>query len=391
MLLAKRPRLIVGVDPGTTLGLAALDLDGRPLLLTSGKNFSKGKVLELLLETGSTAVIASDRVVPPHLISELASSLGATIYLPSQEASPVEKERLVEEASKKLGVQVSDRHQSAALYAALKAYDHFEALFRDVEKAVSVELQRKGPQLVEEAKALVIKGIPPGKSVKTLLLGAEPAKVDQNVLNALRKENKYYKERLLSTRAELAEAKAEIRRLRLAHPRSREKNLVTSIELQETREELRKALHEIEELRRQLEPFRPEVDGRIRLYMLGPLSVSSIKSAIEEGTIAPDRPIYAPRVEGDAKKCAKALASAGTRTVVLEFADEIQKRAFMDNGIVAISASSIAIDWKSGVPWVLKSDLFGSIGKQGKELEALRRQRIREIIDSYREERMQEK
>ncbi|MGQ9515441.1 MAG: DUF460 domain-containing protein [Thermoproteota archaeon] len=383
-----KPRLIVGVDPGTTLGLAALDFNGQLILLTSGKNFSKSKILGTLLRIGNTAIIASDRAVPPHLVSELASSLGATVYLPTHDVGPKEKWRFVEEASKKLGARVLDEHQSAALFAALKAYEHFRTLFMKVDENLSLELKRKSSQLADEAKALVIKGIPPSRSVKTILLGVEPLKSNQDTLKALKKETDYYKESLSSLRAELAETKAEIRRLRSSYPARKENHRVATLELQETREKLRWALHEIEELKRQLEPFKSEEGDRIRLYLLGSISISSIKSAIGEGTLVPGRPIYAFRVLGDAGSCASSLASAGIDTVVIEIFDDMLKRIFLENGVSIISASDLAIEWKHGVPWIRRTDLLRAMKKSGADLDALKRQRIRNIIDSYREKRI---
>lgn len=384
-----RPKLIVGVDPGTTLGLAALDMNGELLLLTSGKNLSKNKVLNVLFGIGVPALVASDRVVAPHFASELAASLGVTVYLPSQEATAQEKNHFVDEASNRFETFAVDEHQTAALYAALKAYAHFRNLFQEVEEAVQGELRKRLPQIMNEVKALTIKDVPPSRGVKAVLQGKGVGPSDQRVIKALRKELESSKERVSSLKAELSGAKAEIRRLRMMHPRNYEKSHSSSIELQETQEKLRTVLHEIEELRRRDEPYGLEGGGWIRLCPLGPLTISEITLAVSDHFLSAGMIAYATRVTGDADRCAKALASSGVYTLVLEIEEPMLKKGFLGNEIAVLRANDLPLEWRHGAPWVKRSELEKALRGSQRELNLVGRERIRNIIESYREERLQ--
>jgi len=383
---SKRPRLIVGVDPGTTLGLAALDLEGHLLMLTSGRNLSRNDVVNILLGIGVPVLMASDRVIAPHLVSELASSLGIRTFLPSQEVAAQEKKRVVEEASSRFETYAVDEHQTAALYAALKAHAHFKNLFQEVEDAVQDELRKRGPQIVDEVKALAIRDVPPSRGVKAVLQGKWTGASDQRALKALRKEVEASNERISSLRARLSEARAEITRMRAIHPKGRERPHPMSAELQETQAKLRDALHEIEGLRRQVEPFGPSVGDWIRLCPLGPLTPSAIKSAIADAYLVSGRIAYATRVAGDAGRCARALASAGVSTLILE-ADDAAFMDFMRNGVVALRADGLQIEWRRGAPWIKGSELERALKGTQKDLDLVNRERIRDMIESYREER----
>jgi predicted RNase H-like nuclease (RuvC/YqgF family) len=388
-LQGRKPRLIVGVDPGTTLGLAALDLNGELLLLTSGKNLSKKDVLNILFGTGVPVLVASDRVIVPHFVSELAASLGATIFLPSQEATIQEKNRLVEEASGRFETYAVDEHQTAALYAALKAYAHYRNLFQEAEETVRAELHKKLPQTIEEVKALVLRDVPPSRAVRALLLGKGFGPSDQRALRALRKEADSAKERASSLRAELSAARAEIRRLRAMSPKAEERPHLPSLELQETQEKLRRALHEVEELRRRSEPYGLEGGGWIRLCLLGPLTVDAIASAVSDRFLSAGMVAYSTRVVGDADRCGRALASAGVHTLVLEVEETAIRKGFLRNEIAVLGAHGLPLAWRHGAPWIKRAELEKALrGSQG-ELDQVDRERIRNIIETYREERLQ--
>jgi len=384
---AKRPTLIVGVDPGTTLGVAALDLDGHLLLLTSGRNLSKNDVLNILLGLGVPVLVASDRVVAPHLVSELAASLGARIFLPSQEVAVQEKKRVVEEASSRFETYAVDEHQTAALYAALKAHAHFKNLFQEVEDTVQDEVRKRMPLMIDEVKALAIKDVPPSRGVKAILQGRRMGLSDQKALRALRKQVESSNERISSLRAKLSEARAEIMGLRAMRPKSREKYRPTSIELQEAQERLRDALHEIEGLRRRIEPFGMDRGDWIRLCPLGPLTVSSVKFAVADSYLGSGRIAYATKVAGNAERCAKALASAGVRALVLETEDEAFRRDFVRNGVVVLKADGLQLEWRYGAPWIKGSELERALKGTKRDLDLVNRERIRDMIESYREER----
>ena len=56
----RRKFTIVGIDPGTTVGIAILSLDGELLYLKSFRGIAPDEVVKLIAEYGKPAVIASD-------------------------------------------------------------------------------------------------------------------------------------------------------------------------------------------------------------------------------------------------------------------------------------------------------------------------------------------
>ena len=70
--LSAKPRyLIVGIDPGTTTAVAAVDLDGNLLHLGSSRQMSMGDVVESLYRVGKPIIVASDVQEMPHSVEKI--------------------------------------------------------------------------------------------------------------------------------------------------------------------------------------------------------------------------------------------------------------------------------------------------------------------------------
>ena len=57
---AGRKYTIVGIDPGTTVGIAILSLDGELLLSESIRGISHDEVVRMIAEYGKPAIVATD-------------------------------------------------------------------------------------------------------------------------------------------------------------------------------------------------------------------------------------------------------------------------------------------------------------------------------------------
>lgn len=91
---AKNP-IIVGFDPGLTVGLAILDLNGNLLFLDSFKEISKSEIITKIMELGRAILIATDVENPPKAVKKLASSLNAKIFSPKSDISVSYKNEIV--------------------------------------------------------------------------------------------------------------------------------------------------------------------------------------------------------------------------------------------------------------------------------------------------------
>ena len=153
----KKPYLIVGVDPGISTGIAALDLEGRPVLALSRRGIDREEVVELIRRHGVPVLIATDVNPAPEFARKLSGMLRVPLYTPPSSLSVEEKREIFEAyLSSYPGLRrVSDSHVRDALAAAVKAYRAYESKLRQVESYLS----RLAPDLDhEEIKAAVIRG-----------------------------------------------------------------------------------------------------------------------------------------------------------------------------------------------------------------------------------------
>ncbi len=124
------PYLIVGVDPGHTIGLAALDLSGKPLRAAHIQQGGFEAALAELESWGSPSLIASDVRPAPELVLKLASSFNAALFVPTQPWREDDKKRAVREVFEQFSFPVSNVHERDALSAAVQAWRHSQNLLR---------------------------------------------------------------------------------------------------------------------------------------------------------------------------------------------------------------------------------------------------------------------
>lgn len=128
-----RELLIVGVDPGTTVGYAILDIRGNVLRVKSSKQLDLNTLLEEIVHVGTAMLIGTDKKKCPALIEKVAATTGAMIVVPEEDLLVSEKEELTREHIVRIG------HEKDALAAALYAYREIEPLLRRIERAVETE------------------------------------------------------------------------------------------------------------------------------------------------------------------------------------------------------------------------------------------------------------
>ena len=145
--LSGKPRyLIVGIDPGTTTAVAALDLDGNLLHLASSRQMNMGDVVESLYRVGKPLIIASDVQEMPYSVEKVRRAFSAVAYTPKQDVSVETKVELTSAFS------YENDHERDALSAALDAFRQYRHKFQNLLKRVP-----PGHDL-DEVRARVIKG-----------------------------------------------------------------------------------------------------------------------------------------------------------------------------------------------------------------------------------------
>ena len=145
--LSGKPRyLIVGIDPGTTTAVAAIDLDGNLMHLQSSRQMNMADVIESLYRTGKPLIIASDVQPMPYSVEKIRRAFSAVAYSPKQDTSVEMKMELT------APFQYGNDHERDALSAALDAYRQYRNKFQNLTKRVP-----PGHDL-DEVRAGVIRG-----------------------------------------------------------------------------------------------------------------------------------------------------------------------------------------------------------------------------------------
>jgi predicted RNase H-like nuclease (RuvC/YqgF family) len=145
--LSGKPRyLIVGIDPGTTTAVAALDLDGNLLHCASSRQMNMGDVVESLCRVGKPLIIASDVQEMPYSVEKIRRAFSAVAYTPKLDVSVETKIELT------AAFPYGNDHERDALSAALDAYRQYRHKFQNLLKRIP-----PGHDL-DEVRARVIRG-----------------------------------------------------------------------------------------------------------------------------------------------------------------------------------------------------------------------------------------
>lgn len=125
---AGRKYTIVGIDPGTTVGIAIMSLDGELLLSDSIRGISHDEVVRLIAEYGKPVVVATDVYPVPSAVEKIRRSFNAVIWSPGGEIRAEDKISLARQFG------YSNDHERDSLTAALATYKAYKNVFSRIEK-----------------------------------------------------------------------------------------------------------------------------------------------------------------------------------------------------------------------------------------------------------------
>ena len=123
--------LILGIDPGSTVGFSVLNLDGDLLLLDSLKNVDLNSVVIKARDIGKVFIIGTDVNPAPKAVSKVATNYGATVIEPKEDLQMRYKRKLVKFLRDK-DVKIRNKHELDALAASILAYKHYQPLFNKI-------------------------------------------------------------------------------------------------------------------------------------------------------------------------------------------------------------------------------------------------------------------
>lgn len=149
-----RRRIILGIDPGVSTGLAVLDLDGDCLFAKSEREISWERIVNEVSRYGKVVLVATDVTPAPDLARKLASALRATLFTPNKPIEVSEKRTLVDKYGESNVNEAGNPHARDALASAIKALLQFKSRFERIEN----EMAEAPAPFKERTKELLVKG-----------------------------------------------------------------------------------------------------------------------------------------------------------------------------------------------------------------------------------------
>lgn len=128
--------VFVGFDPGSTIGLALVDINGKPIKIYSKKSAKFSEIIEEIISVGSPILISIDKEKPSHLAKKIASLFRTKLLLQEKEPIQLEKQKMVKEI---LGWNCSNDHERDAAYSAFYAFKKYENLIERIKKITENE------------------------------------------------------------------------------------------------------------------------------------------------------------------------------------------------------------------------------------------------------------
>jgi len=411
---SSRPRyLIVGLDPGTTTGIAAVDLDGNLVLLTSSRQMTMSDIIEELYRAGKPLIIASDVQQMPYSVEKIRRAFNAIPYTPKQSLSVEAKYDLTAPFS------YTNDHERDSLSAALDAYRSLQNKFRNITKRV-----KPGVDL-DEVRARVLRGQPLDTVLSDLQGAPAPEKpaappaeavperpVEDERVMALDGMVKRLRSYVQELQEDLRERDREVERLREAVRRARsateqkgrrDAELATKdATIESLREQLRGERRRSRRLKKRLERIQTVAEIEISedytpLKVLDSLTREGVRGLQEGVGISAGDVLYVPRAHGWGRGVVKDLAGTGVRALVIdgeEPPDPHLVRVAREAGLPLLPAETVGPEIRGRTGAAKTRAVEEAMGEWEEGQKEFRREqeaeRVEYLFKEYRSEREKE-
>ncbi|WP_297073125.1 DUF460 domain-containing protein [Thermococcus sp.] len=415
--IKERKSIIVGIDPGITVGIAVIDLNGNIIALHSERNMPVGEIFRFISEIGHPVIVATDVSPAPGFVEKIARSFKANLFVPRESLRVDEKNELL----RNLGIKVEDDHQRDALAAAYKAYLRLKPKLEHVE----AKLREAGlSKRADEVKALVIQGYNLGEAMQRVTARREERKPEPQTEETTSVDMRPYlrKIRELEERIELLERENEelrgiIREQRRTIERLerriadydeevrrkvlRERELEAKVKRIEVLEkQLKEAKAVIERLSRDLVKVKRmnvvEVRGSaVPLKVLRTLSWRELERIEREVGLRRGDVLFVINPAGAGKAIAEELVEKGIRALITEKSlPEPVKEVLRDSHVPFFTSEELDVKRVDEFAVVERETLERAIGelleRWKEEDEEREAERFLKLVEEYRIERIKE-
>lgn len=409
--ISKPGYLIAGIDPGTTMALALLSLDGDLIHLSSSRVTSVAEAIAGITTFGRPLIIASDKKEMPGTVEKIRRSFNAVSFLPKSDIPVAEKYELAAD------INYTNDHERDAYAAAMLAYRHYKNKFASLSKRLPPGIA------LDEVRARVVRGLSLEQALAELSGEDIQEKPDeaaaQETAPSEPKQSREQDEMIRKLRGLVSELYEEsqkkddeISRLHrlLTAERSKKKETVQRdaevIRLQgiitNQKRYLRKEERRNKGMRKQLERLKTYADLKqgedlVPLKVLDALSRDAIRRMRSEMGISSDDWIYLLRTDGWGMNAIRELGDAPIAGVIVTgqtLPSQDLEAAFRELGIPLLSGEGLRIRVQGSFGACPKSSLLERHARWREEQEQYERSRkvesIEDLFKSYRSMREHE-
>ncbi|MDN7026142.1 DUF460 domain-containing protein [Methanoculleus sp. FWC-SCC1] len=409
-----RPRfLIVGLDPGTTTGIAAVDLDGNLVHLTSSRQMTMSDIVEELYRAGKPLIVASDVQQMPYSVEKIRRAFNAIPYTPRQSLSVEAKYDLTAPFS------YTNDHERDALSAALDAYRSSKNKFQNIAKRVppGVDLDEVRSRVLRgqalDQVLADLRGVPPAAEETAPTVPVERKVEDERVvaLDGMVKRLRGY---VAELQEDLTERDREIERLRQTVRRERsatEKKLQKDADLatkdaiiESLKRQLKNEKRHARRLKKRLDRTRAiaeleRAEDVTPVKVLDALTRDAVRSLDEALGIGEGDLLYLQRINGWGRAVVRDLATAGVQALIVgeetaEGLDPQLVREFREAELPLIRGATARVEVRGRTGAVKTDTLEEALRDWEEEQKQYRREleaeRVEYLFKEYRSEREKE-
>jgi len=139
--------IIVGIDPGKTIGISCIALDGRLVFSAHKSGEGLSWVIETIRSVGAPSIIAVDKHKSGALARKVSAAFNTYIFYPDRDISLEEKKQLAKTA------HIKNPHERDAFAAARRAFSEYGNKLRQAERIANMENYKD----IDEIKSKVLK------------------------------------------------------------------------------------------------------------------------------------------------------------------------------------------------------------------------------------------
>lgn len=220
--------LVIGLDPGTTVGYAVMDIEGNLVCIGSSKNTGMSMIIDKIIPLGSVLLVGTDKFKIPRFIEKFSSNNGAKVVSPRYDLSIDEKRNSIRNFDSSLLRRASNNHEVDALASAVLAYNSYSFLFKKIKRFAELNsVQDRENRMIreivtnkismKEALSRILR--PEVSSVRESKSNIENNSVSEpnplNPLNNLRRRIKYLENYNIFLKNKLIKKQESLSKLRL--------------------------------------------------------------------------------------------------------------------------------------------------------------------------------